>query len=162
MIDNKYRNADYRLTEKKMNIFLFLFYCLILYLQFVYYYFMFMFYKILLKWRRSNPQSHIHSFIQQIITQHILWASFCCKHLILLLVALNHMTKKVSFLALAAVATQRIERWPVKQRVSGSILRSGHMPGLQARSPVGGVQEVTTHWCFSPSVLLPSFPSKSK
>ena len=31
---------------------------------------------------------------------------------------------------------------------------SGHMPGLQSRSPVGGAQETTTHWCFSPS--LPS------
>ena len=34
--------------------------------------------------------------------------------------------------------------------------RSGHMPGLQARSPVGGVREATTHWCFSPSP--PCFP----
>ena len=33
--------------------------------------------------------------------------------------------------------------------------QSGHMPGLQARSPIGGVQEATTHWCFSPS-LSPS------
>ena len=31
----------------------------------------------------------------------------------------------------------------------------GHMPGLQARSPVGGIWEATTHWCFSPS-LSPS------
>ena len=34
--------------------------------------------------------------------------------------------------------------------------RSGHMPGLQARSPVGGMWEATTHWCFSPS--RPPFP----
>ena len=32
--------------------------------------------------------------------------------------------------------------------------QSGHMPGLLARSPVGGVQEATTHWCFSPSLSL--------
>ena len=31
------------------------------------------------------------------------------------------------------------------------------MPGLQARSPVQGMQEATTHWCFSPS-LSPSLP----
>ena len=31
------------------------------------------------------------------------------------------------------------------------------MPGLQARSPVGGVQKATTHSCVSPS--LPPFPS---
>ena len=30
--------------------------------------------------------------------------------------------------------------------------QSGHMPGLRARSPVGGTWEVTTHWCFSPSL----------
>ena len=33
--------------------------------------------------------------------------------------------------------------------------QSGHMPGLWARSPVGGAREETTHWCFSPS-LSPS------
>ena len=32
-----------------------------------------------------------------------------------------------------------------------------HMPGLQARSPVGGMWEATTHWCFSPC-LSPSLP----
>ena len=31
------------------------------------------------------------------------------------------------------------------------------MPGLQARSPVEGAREATTHWCFSPFVS-PSFP----
>ena len=35
--------------------------------------------------------------------------------------------------------------------------QSGHMPGLQARSPVGGAWEATTHWCF-PSSLSPSLP----
>ena len=34
--------------------------------------------------------------------------------------------------------------------------QSGRMPVLQARSPVGDVQEAT-HWCFSPS-LSPSLP----
>ena len=32
--------------------------------------------------------------------------------------------------------------------------QSGHMPGLQARSPVGGMQEATTHWCFPLFLLL--------
>ena len=35
--------------------------------------------------------------------------------------------------------------------------QSGHIPGLRARSPVGGAREVTTHWCFSPC-LSPSLP----
>ena len=39
--------------------------------------------------------------------------------------------------------------------------QSVHMPGLQARSPVGGAQEATTHWCFSPS-LFPSPPVSLK
>ena len=30
--------------------------------------------------------------------------------------------------------------------------QSGHKPGLQVRSAVEGLQEVTTHWCFSPSL----------
>ena len=34
--------------------------------------------------------------------------------------------------------------------------QSEHMPGLQARSPVRGVREATTHWCFSPSPSLPT------
>ena len=35
--------------------------------------------------------------------------------------------------------------------------QSGHIPGLQARSPVGGAWEATAHWCFSPC-LSPSLP----
>ena len=35
--------------------------------------------------------------------------------------------------------------------------QSAHMPGLQARFPVQGRREATTHWCFSPSLSL--FPS---
>ena len=33
--------------------------------------------------------------------------------------------------------------------------QSGHMPGLWVRSPVGGAQEATTHWCFSSSFFPP-------
>ena len=39
--------------------------------------------------------------------------------------------------------------------------QSGHMPGLQARIPVGGTWEATTHGCFSPS-LSPSLPLSLK
>ena len=35
--------------------------------------------------------------------------------------------------------------------------QSVHMPRLWVRSPVGGMWEVTTHWCFSPC-LPPSLP----
>ena len=45
--------------------------------------------------------------------------------------------------ALAGV-TQWIECWSVNQMVVGSI-ESQHMPGLYARSPVGGAQKATTH-----------------
>ena len=31
-----------------------------------------------------------------------------------------------------------VERWPVNQRVTSLIPNLGHMPGLWARSPVGG------------------------
>ena len=44
---------------------------------------------------------------------------------------------------LAGVA-QWIERWPESQRVLFDS-QSGHMPGLQASTPVGGVGEATTH-----------------
>ena len=40
--------------------------------------------------------------------------------------------------------------------------QSGHMPGLWARSPVGGTREATTHWCFSPSFSFPSPLSENK
>ena len=39
--------------------------------------------------------------------------------------------------------------------------QSGHMPRLQARSPVGNAQEATTQWCFSPS-SSPSLPLSLK
>ena len=41
-------------------------------------------------------------------------------------------------IALAGVA-QWIEQWTAKQKVAGSIPSQQHMPGLWARSPVGGV-----------------------
>ena len=57
---------------------------------------------------------------------------------------------------------QWIECLPANHRVTGLIPSLGHMPGLRARFPVGGVQEATAHWCFSPS-LSPSLPlSKNK
>ena len=40
-------------------------------------------------------------------------------------------------MALAGVA-HGIECWPVSQKVAGLSPRSGHRPGLQARSPMGG------------------------
>ena len=46
--------------------------------------------------------------------------------------------------ALAGVA-QWIEWWPANQRVAYLIPSLGHMPGLQATSPVGGRQQETTH-----------------
>ena len=45
-----------------------------------------------------------------------------------------------------------------KQKGSGFDSQSGHMPGLWGRSPIWGTWGATTHWCFSPSLLLP-FPS---
>ena len=50
----------------------------------------------------------------------------------------------INGLALAIVA-QWIECWPVNQRVASSILSLGRMPGLRARSPVGGMREATIH-----------------
>ena len=53
-------------------------------------------------------------------------------------------TLKIFIVALAGVA-QWIECWPVNQRVAGLIPSLGKMPGLWARSPVGGTQEAATH-----------------
>ena len=69
---------------------------------------------------------------------------------------INKTFKKVENLALAGVA-QWTKLWPEpkgppKGRQFDS--QSGHMPGLQARSPVGGTWETTTHRCFSPSFSL--------
>ena len=38
-----------------------------------------------------------------------------------------------------------VECQTANQRVTGSIPSRGHIPGLQARSRVGGMQEATTH-----------------
>ena len=60
---------------------------------------------------------------------------------------------------LAGVA-QWIEHQPADQKVA-SDSQSGHMPGLWARSPVGGVREATnqriscTLMFLSPCLLLP-------
>ena len=40
--------------------------------------------------------------------------------------------------------------------------QSGHMPGLWPGSPVGGVWEATTYWCFSPFFSLPPPLSENK
>ena len=56
-------------------------------------------------------------------------------------------------LALADVA-QWIECWPENHRDACSIPSQGHKPELQARSPVEGAREATTHWYFSPSLSL--------
>ena len=55
---------------------------------------------------------------------------------------------------------QWIEHGPVNQRGHWSNSQSGYMPGLQARSPVGGVGEATTQSCFP--LFLPSPLSKNK
>ena len=58
-------------------------------------------------------------------------------------------------MVLAGVA-QWIERWPVNQRVIGSIPGQGTCLGCEPGAQQGGEQEATTH-CFSPS-LSPSLP----
>ena len=67
---------------------------------------------------------------------------------------------KIKRQALAGVA-QWIERG-LRSKGSRVDWQSGHMPRFRARSPVRGVQEVTTHWCFSPSFSFPSPLSKCK
>ena len=57
-----------------------------------------------------------------------------------------------------AVVTQWIERWPGNQRVVGL----GHMPGLSAMSPVGGVHKRQPHIDIFLSLSLPSPLSKNK
>ena len=63
---------------------------------------------------------------------------------------------------MASVA-QWIECQPMNQRVAGLIPSQGTWLGLWARSPVGGTQNATTNWFFSPSLSPPSSPlSKNK
>ena len=68
---------------------------------------------------------------------------------------------EIRILCVLADVAQWIECRPTNQRVTGSILSLGHMLGLQARSPAGGMWEATTHRCFSPSFSCPA-PSKNK
>ena len=64
----------------------------------------------------------------------------------------NYQHRKLNG-ALAGVA-QWIEHGPVKQRVSGSIPSQGTCLGFGPRPLWGGMQEATTHQCFSPSLSL--------
>ena len=61
--------------------------------------------------------------------------------------------------ALAGVA-HWIECWTEKQRVCRFDSQLGHMPGLRARSPVGGAFKATTLMFLSLSFSLPSPISK--
>ena len=59
-----------------------------------------------------------------------------------------------------------MEKWGalacVLNGLSAGLFQSGHMPGMWARFPVGGVQQTTTHRGFSLS-LSPFLPlSKNK
>ena len=63
--------------------------------------------------------------------------------------------------ALAGMALW-IECWPVSQRVAGSIPCLGHMPGLWARSPVGGLRGNHTLMFLSLSFFHPSPLSTNK
>ena len=63
----------------------------------------------------------------------------------------SELTLRNDTWALAGVA-QWIERPPTNHRIYRFDSQSGSMPGLQARSPVGGAQEATTHWFFLPSL----------
>ena len=60
-------------------------------------------------------------------------------------------------ISLAGVA-QWIGCRPANQRVTGLIPSQGTYLGCKPDSPVGGMQEATTHWCFS----FPSPLSKNK
>ena len=78
--------------------------------------------------------------------------SKCLKHLIIQYQKVTFVCWLVELSGLG-VGCEPNGRWCDSQ--------SGPMPGLQTRSPVGGVWEATTHWCFSPS-LSPSFPLSLK
>ena len=53
---------------------------------------------------------------------------------------LKTLTLKSNLISALAGVPQWIEHEPVNQRVTGSISSLGLMPGLQARSPVGGTR----------------------
>lgn len=86
------------LQKEKMNYLI----CFILLFNSVFVVFILLFYlmvrfcKILLniKMKMFEPIAHIHSFIQQIIIQHLLWVHFCCRCLFLYLVAQIMCQKK--------------------------------------------------------------------
>ena len=61
-----------------------------------------------------------------------------------------NISKQFNILNLIIVTLAGIAQWiehgPVNQKVTGSInFQSGQMPGVQARSPVVGAQNETTH-----------------
>ena len=71
----------------------------------------------------------------------------------------NSFETRILFFALAAWGSvDWAPAWEQKGCQFDSQWR--HMPKLWARSPVGGTQEATTHWCFP--LFLPSFPSAWK
>ena len=90
---------------------------------------------------KNDVQNHGHELLlKSIISQDTLYGIAVCYGNIEI-----YATKTVTAkLALVGVA-QWTECWPAKQRVSSLIPSLGHMPGLWARSPVGGAQEATMH-----------------
>ena len=83
------------------------------------------------------------------------------KSLLLLWISITRLwLKKIIKGALAAVA-QWSEWQPVNPQDRWFGSWSGYLPTLQTRSPVGGMWEATTQWCFSPS-LCPSLPLSLK
>ena len=69
---------------------------------------------------------------------------YLCFFLLRKIIHLFIFKRFLKHLLMACVA-QWIECWPMNQRVASFDSQSGHMPGLQSRSPVGGAQETTTH-----------------
>ena len=76
-----------------------------------------------------------------------------------ILIRVNHLHQNLSqsFYLKRSPAWCVSVDWVLAYEPKGCLFnsQSGHVPGLQPRSPVGGTQEATTHWCFSPS-LSPS------
>ena len=61
----------------------------------------------------------------------------------------NEINKEIKLLKKNQTGLAGVAHWseyqPANQRVASSIPSLGHMPGLWARSPVGGAQGATTH-----------------
>ena len=77
---------------------------------------------------------------------------------------MNQTPSPVSFTNMKCFALAGVAQWiECLSGLSGHQFnsQSGDMPGLQARSPIGGVQEATTHCCFSP-FSFPSLLSENK